>query len=635
MSRNGWIDIAVDRFFTLYFGVIVAALLCVNYLFGYLAAAGGLYTLGGALVAWFIYRDTDGPPLPEVATDRLFRLAIIILCAGIVISSLTKAKVFPLLLVTVTGYAILSLQIICRPTLLDTEQTLATLLALFAFIPLSKILTIEFYFGSGDIPSHVRAVQELLASGSVAAISQRGYDAFPGLHIITGSLSDIIGVTPHDSLLILGLFVYVWFLLLVYLLVRRVVGNDHIALFSAIVLSTMPAFSYFSSYFFPQSFAVPVLVCLFLVLHMYGATGRTEFVVISYFLVGAAVISHHFSIVVVLPILLSMALLVRGINGTGNTETRPSLRLSPLIVAGLVTLGYWVYVGEQFIIAFTGYSAGVLSEPLFSSGGEELRTTYNYGSEVFYGMQSADGLFEQLLVYSNLYYLAVFSLFTLGLVYAMRNRERYRRITPWLVISIASGAFLFKTPLVFKSIQRVNHGLVTFFVLILGIGLFVAVSERARVTAAVVVLILGVTGPVVAADNLYSIHSEAQPQTDFSENEYAQLSAVSTFSKNYEPSISTFWATRRMLFHFGVAVPGRVELRYQKMSIDGGAFLYRTKWAKHKVFVKENPIYFNKATMAADWLNTAVNSSNKVYASGKMGLLWDDNPYNVSGYQSQ
>jgi len=630
MSRNNWIDLVTEYFFPLYLVGIIVSLLSITYLFGYLSAVGGLYTLGGTIVAWYLYRVKDGLYLPEMQTSRLSRIAVIFLCAGIVISSLTREKVIPLLLVTVTGYVILSLQMASHPNSKSSLQTLATLLAVFMFVPLSKILTVEFYFGSGDIPSHVRAVQELLANGSVSAISQRGYNSFPGLHVITGTLSKIMGVTPHDGLLILGLFVYLWFLLVVYVLVKRIVNDDQTALFTSIILSTIPAFSYFSSYFFPQSFVVPILVCLLLVLHLYGATGRTEFLVASYFFVGAAVVSHHFSMALVAPVLLVMFLLIQGIDNTGNRKMRPSLKLSSLIVVSVVTLSYWIYVGKQFVFAFISYGAGVLSNKLLASTGSEFKSVYNYGLEVFYGTQSTEGFVEQLFTYSNLYYLVVFSLFTLGLVHVLKNRDNYRQITPWLVVSIGCGAFLFKTPLVFKSIQRVNHGLVALFALILGIGLSVASSDRLRIAAAVIILVLGVTGPVVAADNLYSIHSEKQPQSDFSEREYAQLSAVSAFSKSYKPSITTFWTTRRMLFYFGAEVPGRADLHYREISINDGTFLYRTNWINHRMFVKENPIYFNETTMTRGWIDTSVNSSNKVYDSGGIGLLWGNSQYNIS-----
>jgi hypothetical protein len=145
---------------------------------------------------------------------------------------------------------------------------------------------------------------------------------------------------------------------------------------------------------------------------------------------------------------------------------------------------------------------------------------------------------------------------------------------------------------------------------------------------------VGVTGPLVAGDDLYDLHagpnmwetySTPEQQVDFSDQELRELAALTGHVDRYDPDATMLWVTRDASDRFG----GAERSAPTDVSPDGlraaGSFVYRTKWTEHQVGYATDVA--GTISMADWWLYREIDATNKVYTTGMTGVLWERNVY--------
>jgi len=259
----------------------------------------------------------------------------------------------------------------------DTQRGLALLgLGAASFVP--KFLRNPYGPLYHDELAHFRAVEDLLKTGNLYAknpvISIIG--DYPGLHIATGTLQDLSGLTFWQSASILLLAAHCATLIAIYVAGRALLGNGRIAALAAVLYGTNPSYLYFHTQFAYESLAITFFVwILALIVIAARETGRRRHfaLVTAVALSVAMVMTHHLTTVTLI-----------GVTGLGLVVTllaprrwlaSPSRRewVPWAVVFGAVSLTFVVWI---LLVADTTYDylrpyASRATEQLFNQGVDE------------------------------------------------------------------------------------------------------------------------------------------------------------------------------------------------------------------------------------------------------------------------
>ncbi|MFB6186387.1 MAG: hypothetical protein ABEI86_05910, partial [Halobacteriaceae archaeon] len=250
----------------------------------------------------------------------------------------------------------------------DPRKLLAGIILLFSIGPVTKYIVAGFYFGGGDILMHVKFIEQLLRSGDPATISSL-YSLFPAYHILMASTSLITSLPAYDSLMIMGLICLSLVLLFIYVIIRAGAGSGDLTLpiFTILLLSLVPSISFYTSYFYPQSMAITLLVIFLYTSSAYTDDwGSIRFAIISIVVMTSLVLTHHLTIVLAsVPIVLLplIALYIRRadnfrVKGLQRKVVYPALIPITLLMIAAVT--YWSYIGTKFVVALLHAAINVI-----------------------------------------------------------------------------------------------------------------------------------------------------------------------------------------------------------------------------------------------------------------------------------
>lgn len=616
---------------------LVLVLGIVNNLLGAVTAIKGGYVLIGVLlagVAFYATVDANDHATfsPAGRYERRLGTTVFIICSlSIAFAGLARSRLVVLVFALPLGYLLLIVQMRSgtspRWYLLQTG-------ALFFTATLSKFLAVGYYFGAGDIIGHIRSIEQLIQVGSPSAITSPVYQQVPGLHVLVGSLKMITGLPTYDSLLLLGSLVYLGLVVVLFATVRATGASERLAVCTVIAMTVLERVLFYTTYFYPQSLATAFAVLLIFIAFRARIGARTRLAVAATILASTLVFTHHFTIFLFAPLILVL-FLVQPISRLTGLQTRLSNdlvipRAFPIIIVGLSALAYWalynIFIG-QFIYAVNEL---ILGQTLLTSSTTNIVSTYTIGVEV--SLQTPAAAMLSLFTPSGLYYIAAMGIFMLGVLETLSLERVYRRLLALIVTGIAAAPFVLKTPIAIS--QRIALPASFFFAVVLGIGIRRLLRGRhglvhQRGISVFMLVLLCATGPMVAADDVgaldagpdfYGKTTGPGPQRTLTDQEYAELQSTSRFLQEYNGEATSFWFTSVMAGRFGADVDDSASINNTTIMSDDKLLLYKQNWPRYQVNFRgaRNKLFISKSS-----LNSIIQRENKVYTTGRDGLLWD------------
>jgi hypothetical protein len=613
------------------------------------AIKGGYALLGilsGAAVYQLITRRRSGEFESHTTSrfrqsDGLLIRAVVALVLGAYLYTYSTGERFgAVLAVLAAGFTLVAYRLLTAGA---TRGVVASVAALFTVGPITRYLSTGFYFGDVDVLGHVRAIELLVETGDVASVgtAYATYSSFPGLHVVSGVISTVAGVPAYDSLMLLGTVTCL----------AAVVSTVHLGrvLLSPIegvgvglVFAILSLIQFYTSYFYPQAFATTVLVVLLYVLARRNHTPPTFHYSLSVVAVGAVLVlalAHH----VTQLLLLGIVFVLYAPSAVTETDIGRRLRvnsdvpravtLSLAVVAGVSYLGLTRTAIIEYAAAFVGER---VTDPFVSDLGGEP-TVIGLGTAVPF--QNATDAFVSLFYVDGIYYICLTALFVLGVVVLTTRFEQYGPIAGYVLLGLLGSLFVLRTPLI-NVASRLALPLAVFFAIVAGVGLAWLVGgvtneiersedPRGRLASLAViglVVTVGVTGPLVAADDLYGLHggpnlwetyTTPEQQVEFSERELAELRTTVSHVDRHTDSTTMLWVTREASDRFGGEERSRPNVSEAGIRTDD-PLVYRTAWKEHQVGAG---VPLNTLVMEDSWLDREIDASNKVYTSGSVGMV--------------
>jgi len=322
----------------------------------------------------------------------------------------------------------------------------------------------------------------------------------------------------------------------------------------------------------------------------------------------------------------------------GINERAP--RFLPLLLAITGGFTYLVLTRSEIGAYLVRFTSERFENPLISDTGG-ARTVFGFGTDIPY-QGSIDALISLFYV-DGIYYIGLTALFVTGIVVVLTRYERYAKVAGFILLGTIGSLFALKTPLL-SVVTRLALPLAFFFSIVAGIGLLwltesvryrfsTSVSGRERMRHLIVILLIitvMTTGPLVAGDDLYGLHSgpnlwEAyttpEQQVDFSEQELDEIQATTRYADRHTTAVTMLWVTNEASDRFGGEERSSATISEEGIR-SSDPLVYRIRWSEHQVGA-EDPV--STIAIADWWLDREIGASNKVYTTGMVGVVSGEN----------
>lgn len=583
----------------------------------------GTYTLVGLILGGTLYYTLSNnqeifSPNRRVR-NRALKGVLILLPLCLTYTVLTGSRTAVLVIGLPVGYALLGLQFLHKQS---PSVLLGQIIGLFLLSPLTKYMTTAFYWGGGDLLLREGEFNQLLAEGSTSAIDGL-YQFFAGLHLLTSATSLVTGLPTHDSLLLAGLVTYAAVICAIYGIAYRVTQHAELAVAIALGLSFLRPIHHFTSYFYSQALAIALVVFFLLLVFMRCKEDRLALDIALGLLLLAIIITHHLTLVLLLPVIGIMAVV-----GAFNNHDIIRLRrfAAPFTLLAVFALAYWVFRGwafwflVQFIGALRFLSTDLLN--IFVEGAGEP-TIPALGTNV-----PTESVLSIVAYPPYVYLVVLLALFAIGIAFILRNSPAFYPIASILVTGVVAAVVMFESPVAMAGIRRIRLPWTLPFAFIIGIGLYrLAGKDRSqvgRVAFVCIVVIAGTSGAMAAADDLGSFSHHPAEQVAYGDAEYKQMAVSADFASEHEGEVMSLWIERQTFTAFGVEASHVPSINESGFSVNEGLFLYRTEWTNHQVRYLQTDRMVAPMYISSAYLDQAVATENHVYTTGEVGLTWGE-----------
>lgn len=641
-----------SRYLFVIFVLVLVSALSVAYVFlGSVTAIKGSYVLLGVLLAATLYRSrgTSDESLGKAEPfGRWSTKVVMLLASGAYITTyVTGTRLVAVVVALGVGYSLFAYQILFAGV---TRAIIPQLAVLFTVSPVTKYLSTGFYYGETDLFGHVRAIEVLYRTGRLDTIASvyATYDSFPVLHITSGAISSFTGLPAYDSLIILGIVTYSSVTLAVFYLGRDLLSPSK-ALLVTFIFSTLSVVHNYTTYFFPQALATAlVFALLYAIIRRESVPNwyRAPLSVMALLVTGALAFAHHVTQILLVGIVAALyAPSILRLTRVGRKwQVNDALpKFVPALLALSAGVTHLSVTRTGIIGYFAQFTTNKVSNPFVSDSGGE-RTVIGLGSDIpFHTPRIA---VESLFSVDGLYFIGVTALFVAGVVTVLTQYRRYTNVAGVMLLGFGSALAVLKTPLL-STVSRLSLPLTLFFALIVGIGLWrITMTDdspnennerripRRRLVLSGLVVLVGVTGPLVASDDLYGLHagpnmwetySTPEQQVDFSKQELREFEALTGHVDQYDTEVTMLWVSREASKRFG-GKNRSMPTAISKSGIRADSMLaYRTGWTEHQVGYSTDVL--GTMNIADWWLQREIQVTNKVYTTGTSGVLWEKDIY--------
>jgi len=565
---------------------------------------------------------------------RLIKLYLVLLLASFALIVATGSRLVGPLVCLPPLLVLLAVQLLSRKHLrLFPFQTGAYL----GVVGVTKYAATDFYFGRGDILTHLPRVHSVLEADGVNKGLELYID-FPGLHVLVAAVNHVTGLVSYDALIITGILTYATVILIVYIIVAELSDNNtYVAScisFSAVL--TVPVI-YYMIYFFPQSYATAlILLLIFLSVRMMSShkRSRRRFVPVGLVIGITLILTHHLTIFLFTPLLLTVT--VGYSIGSRLGFSRSHIPFYPFLgfILSIGIVYYWLFHSDWFLLTLFGVLTAILSNVLKFSGPVTTEQGFLlYAHEVPQWMnpvyQSLTNLFSPL----GLHFSLLLPLFVLGVFHALSVRWS-RNLTGFIIAGFLAAFVVFPNPIALsiKSLVRLRFAWIFVFIFVIGAGvarITNSTGKTRRDTLLVCfVVIVGVTAAFAAADHI-QVYDTPRDQSTMTTGEFRSHEMMNSFietGSGYD-NVTALWLSSVTLNLFGDDVDSRALQNgavpvERGLSVEEGLFVYRQSWSEYYVRETSSEIHLNRLVIQKKWLQNAVSSEQKVYTTGDTGIIW-------------
>lgn len=588
--------------------VAIAVIYVVSRKLGPSIALKGTYAVFGFLFAIFLRISFQwGSHLSQADPDVLLKLVVIVTALSL------AAAIFVDPLISLFGLAV---SFACLGLLLyqrSWTRCLAGLCLASTIAPLTRYLTTGIWYGSGDLFKHTVYIESVVSSGSIAEISR--YAVFPGLHSLLGIIVQVTEIPAYDSLQIGGVAVYITLILITFVCVRAWTGKTILAVIATIIASQLPQISSAATYLYPQSLTVVLVFIALAATTLPKPNWRS--VLAMLFALSAAIITHHLTFLLLLPVLIMASIL----SDRFNSHRRFTLVNS--LIWGLSVFGYWLLFGNKFLreVVFVALS-------IFEGTATGSPSVFIIGT---YSRTFSNTLPSEILTYGGLLMAVLVCCLCLAVVAQLHLPTLAQRSPVMVGLGILCAGLVLKLPFGIKGLGRFQHAISVFAAIGFSIGIFYLFHQRtnmAKRQTALILAILTVTSAVYVAPAIYLDDKEANAE-HLPPGEAAQLEQIAEFGEYADKDMTTPWVTQEALNRYGESSTRPPEIDRTSIRIDGGLFVYRASWPDHKLPVRGDTLVFSQLFLSSNTLDSGIERNNRVYHSGETGILWNNTPYQI------
>jgi len=376
-----------------------------------------------------------------------------------------------------------------------TRRRSLAILAQIIFYTLNLIwgvsLNYYLFIGRTDTLAHLWWADNLLSQGYVTSVFGL-YQAFPLWHILCDSIYMIAawqGGLAQVMFVNSGLVYAILGILSMYLLVRKITGDERLTLIATLFLSFNTTFQFYGMYSIPRSIAMILFILLMVLLvdHV-NKTKRWLSYLLSLSIVVYHTVSSLFLIVILALVYFIQKIFVK-------SKENPLVTLGFLVVLVGITAVYWAVNAANIIWTITE------SITLSSMGATGLQT----------GSVNTAPASE---VFNYIQYSIVILFVLVGAVLLLRLRSVDVRLKIFALLSLVLIPFAYPGPLLLMntlsstaSIGRFEEYSFMFMVIISAAGFYLLYKKNSRLITTVIIVLfvlmafLSITDDFVATDN--------------------------------------------------------------------------------------------------------------------------------------
>lgn len=532
------------------------------------------------------------------------------------------------------GYALLVLQIGQRAA---PDWLLTQIVALFALDPVTKVLSTDFYFGRGDIPKHVRFAELVTTTGTWRSIPETTlYHLFPGLQTLVGSVSLLSGLSEYDSLVVTGIATYLVVVAVAYLLAEMLFDDRLLPVCVALGVSVLGPIHRYSVYFFPQSLAVGLVLVVVLAAYRFDSVPGERYgthLLVASPIVVALWFTHHLTTVLFAPLVLCLVSVPVLADRYGFEGVRRPMAL-PLAVWIGGSVVYW-HLNGVFVRSFINAVQMVVSQGQISDTNAGAPIV-SLGAEVPESLVSDAVL--SLLSVSAVYNVLLICVFSLGALLLLKDPDRYRSSAALLIVGLLGTGVMVRTPIDLHGLARSQLVVSVFVAFLVAVALYRILplpvgSIKEAGPALLLIVLLATSGAAYAADDLYGLHSgpdlwesrtTPETQKEFSAAEMEGLNLTADFAVRHGVTVGTDWNSAIGLSRYQYGLPAEsFAVEEDRITTDRDVIVYRQRWVEHSVRLVPERTSFVTLLVSDGWLDRMVETENKVYTTGDVGMIAD------------
>lgn len=276
--------------------------------------------------------------------QTLIRIFLIIFTISFCVTLLSAIKSTLFLILIVLLYCIILIQIFSKK---PSQRVILTEIVFTLMMLIYTItLTSSYYFGSTDIIPHTYYATNTSLIGHVISPELSEYSYFPLYHIWIASSSIISGFDAYSTIIIFTCPVYAISALFIYLLFRRVIKNQQIALLTCLLYSSASIVVYYGTYVVTRTMAsIGFIVLLYLLYNAKINENKNREIIFKILAISIAiyiVLVHNVSTPMIL-LLLFIILLFELI-----VDQEKYIKPSFIFFLLTIFIGYWLFSAYSF-----------------------------------------------------------------------------------------------------------------------------------------------------------------------------------------------------------------------------------------------------------------------------------------------
>lgn len=597
-------------------------------------AIKSIYVLAGSIFAILVYLGRDLPTTFGTRPDRFMKM---------VIGFLTKynAKLFIVLFMISTSYLLISRMIhavdvvifmflsllimVVRIFYYSDKWVLVQASLCFFLLNISKVISTGFYFAYFDTLAHVGLIEKIVGANTLVRgtgiVSEYYY--FPIVHIMAAVVRILSSLPVYDSLMIFSILLFSIGIIFVYKIVYRLTKIQKLSIVSGFSIILIPSYHFYSLFAYPQSIAFTMSILLTYLLLADGI--RYSYL---FYVVGMTTVFIHHLIFIILTMLLVVYVFIHYtrelIDHNSSFAIRPHIVI-PIFSILLSSLTYWLLVEKEFISNFVWQVSAILSSDL--RGGtytqQEVFTlgniSYDAVAEATHWLLSGWGLQSAIMI--SLVIISILSL-------AELDFDSRLTIEKLALTGLIGSLLILETPITFKGNGRISMVWIPLFSFLVACGVYYISEFDKRsfgcILGGILLITAGCLTPVVTPGDYYSTE-KYDIQTKYTEQEYAELQAVSHFVEESNTKVTSLQIYRVGLDRFGVASESPESLSDDNIRVKEGLYLYGEYSSNHIIYYQNNYLYLDKVLTTEPWIQSTSDQSNLIYKNGGMGLIYNSN----------